>query len=253
MSKIVCITSMSQEYYDHVGMSCIETFIEFWPDNIELYVYNEDIAKPRKKKRVHYVSWDTVSEMHNRYAERTENKGAVKFAKKAYPIIHAMKNIECDRLIWLDADSYSTRKINLQLLELISPIDVLSTHFGVKHHWPSEADPNRMSFSCETGFFMLNKTHPMFSAFANRYEEYYEKDLGYNLRRFYDGEVYGAVVNEMSDAGVKMLDLNPNHEIKSPIPRSVIGEYISHMKAGLKDSMSNEKILENLDLKVDHE
>ena len=252
MTKIACITSMSQEYYDHVGQSCIETFTAFWPDNITLYVYNESIGKPRKKKRVEYMPWECVEQDYNKYAERTENKGAVKFAKKAYPIIHAMKNIDCDRLIWLDADSYTTRPINPQLLSLISPDDVLSTHFGVKHTWPSDSDPNRKSFSCETGFFVLNKKHPMFKDFAKRYEEYYTHDLGYSLRRFYDGEVYGAVVAEMVAKGAKVLDLNPDHEIKSPIPRSVIGEYISHMKAGIKDTMSNDKILNGLKLPVEN-
>ena len=34
-----------------------------------------------------------------------------------------------------------------------------------------------------------------------------------------------------------MLDLNAGHTHKTPIPRSVIGPYISHYKAGLKDSI----------------
>ena len=159
MTRTICITSMSQKYYDHVGKACIETFSQFWPQDITLYVYNEDIAIPKKTQRVEFIPWSVLSDDYNKFVNRTENEGAIKFAKKGYSIIHAMRNLRCDRLIWIDADTYTTKPIHTQLISLLSPSDVLSSHFGVLHEWPSDQDPNRLSFSCETGFFILNKTH----------------------------------------------------------------------------------------------
>ena len=77
-------------------------------------------------------------------------------------------------------------------------------------------------------------------------KQYYNEDLGYSLRRFYDGEVYGTVVAEMEQQGAKLLDLNRDHSIKTPMPRSVIAPYITHFKAGRKDSVTNDELLKNL-------
>lgn len=248
MTKYAVITSVNQEYYDHCGKACIESFGAFWPEDIELYVYNEDMEKPKKKKRVNYIPWSDLTEFPA-FAERTgTGNHIVKFAKKAFSIIHALEHIQCDKLIWLDADTVTTREITHQFLSLIAPNDTLSTHFNVRHHWPSDTDPNRYSISCETGFLIFNKNHPMAGKMAARYKEYYTKDLGYNLRRFYDGEVYGAVVQEMAREGAKMLDLNPDINIKTPMPRSVIDPYIKHMKAGRKDTATNEQLLKELGL-----
>lgn len=245
MTKFACITSVSQQYYDHCGQACIESFQAYWPKDIELHIYNEDMARPPKGKRTNYVPWKFLKDFPE-FASRTENGHVIKFAKKAYSIIHAFEYLNVDRIIWLDADTVTTREIPTHFLELISPDDVLSTHFGVKHHWPSDDEPNRQSFSCETGFFIANKRHPMFRQMSARYKQYYNEDLGYNLRRFYDGEVYGAVVAEMQQQGAKLLDLNRDHEIKTPIPRSVIAPYITHFKAGRKDSVTNAELLKNL-------
>lgn len=248
MTKYACITSVSQAYYDHCGQACIESFSQHWPDDITLHVYNEDIEKPKKKKHVEYIPWNQLTEFPE-FANRHDNRNVVKFAKKAFSIIHAMENIDCDRLIWLDADTITVRPTNDTFLKLISPDDALSTHFGVKHSWPSDTDPHRLSFSCETGFFIVNKRHPKFPQFANRYKEFYMKDLGLNLRRFYDGEVYGAVVAEFASRGVKMMDLNPDPFIKTPFPHSVLDPYIKHFKAGRKDGVTNDQLLSDLNIK----
>lgn len=246
MKKIVCITSLNRDYYNKCGRASIETFRQFWPRDIELVVYNEDMRKTPKMKYVSWMNWSVLGKDYEDFVARTENSRVIQFAKKAFPIIHAFKNIECDRLIWIDADVASTAPMHPKFLDMISPDDVLSSHFGVKHEWPCEDDPKRMSFSCETGFFIVNKKHPMFTKMAERYKEYYLTDQGYNLRRFYDGEVYGAVVAEMEKEGAKLLELNDDYGYKSPIHRSIMAPYIHHYKAGLKDNQTNESILESI-------
>jgi hypothetical protein len=68
---------------------------------------------------------------------------------------------------------------------------------------------------------------------------------GINLRRFYDGEVYGAVVKEMVSHGAYIMELNPEHRHRTPIPRSVMAPYIMHYKAGAKDPFTSEELLKN--------
>jgi hypothetical protein len=250
MKKFACVTSMNQAYYEKCGRACIESYGANWPADIQLYVYNEDMIDPPRHRWVTYMPWDLGKDYDDFFA-RTTGSRTLQFAKKAFSVMHAMENLDCDRLIWIDADVMSTYPVNYHLLNLLSDDQVLSAHYGVKHNWPSQTDPDRISFSCETGFFVVNRNHPMFETMAARYREYYTSDLGIHLRRFYDGEVYGSVVAEMESQGAKLMELNPGQQHKTPIPRSVMAPYIKHYKAGAKESYTSESLLKELN-HVDH-
>lgn len=248
MTSFAAITSMNSHYYNHSGKVMLKSYSEYFDSNVPLYVYNED-ATQFKIKNITSMPWQLGNEytkFQKRWASNSKVRG---FSKKAFSIIHAMNNIDCDRLIWLDADTIVTRNVLLQLLELISPDDVLSTHYGVIHPWPSETNNDRTAFSCETGFFILNKRHASFDKFKETYTDIYINDRVENIRRFYDGEVYGETVRLLSQGGAKMMDLNPGNIHKTPIPRSILAPYISHSKAGLKDTINYTELEKLLDEK----
>jgi len=246
--KIVAITSMNEDYYNLCGRTFLRSYKKYWSHIMPLYVYKEGLFDI-KVKSVNELPFDLGNE-YTAFIERHSNSKIKKFAKKAYSIIHAMRTIECDRLIWLDADTVITASIPAQLLDLISPDDVLSTHYDVWHSWPSDTDPDRIAHSCETGFFMLNKKHKAFWKFHDRYADIYNNDECSDIRRFYDGEVYGKTVKQMEEQGFKMLNLNPGQH-KTPISRSVLAPYLSHYKAGLKERLDQDQIVENFDLEDD--
>jgi hypothetical protein len=243
MKTYAVITSMDDAYFQKVGKACIESFGAHWPPNVHLYVFDEGIVGAPKRKWVTYLPWSSLDPEFDMFCERNTGSRTQTFAKKAFSVIAGMKTIDVDRLIWLDADVVTTYPLNLQLLNLITPSNVLSTHYGVIHPWPTDSDPDRMSFSCETGFFIVNRKHAHFDLFLQRYTEYYVQDLGHNLRRFYDGEVYGAVVKEFEENGIEMLELNPEYRHKTPIPRSIMSPYIMHYKAGAKDSWTSDLLM----------
>lgn len=243
MKTYAVITSMDEAYYQKCGRACIQSFGAHWPKDIHLYVYDEGIIDPPKEKWVTMLPWSDLGDDFAEFMSR-DNSGRTKtFAKKAFSIMAGMANIDVDRLIWLDADVITTYPLNDHLLDMITPDSVLSTHYGVKHDWPSDKDPGRISFSCETGFFVVNRRHKKFQKFIDRYRQYYMQGIGINLRRFYDGEVYGAVVSEFEQKGAEMLELNPGYRHKTPIPRSVMAPYIMHYKAGAKDPFDSSALL----------
>lgn len=236
--KYAFITSMNLDYYHHCGELMLASFQK--KSKHPLFVYNEDF-NPKVKDSVTLMYWN-LGKQYDEFQERwRHNKKVTTFAKKAFSIIHAMENIDADRIIWLDADTQLTKDIHPQLLEFISSDDVLSTHFGVTH----ERD-DRKYFSCETGFFILNKTHRKFNEFKNTYKQIYCNDDYTSLRRFYDGEVYGETVQRLANKGAKMLELNPGLIHKTPIPRSILDPYITHFKAGVKDNIDFDKKVKEL-------
>jgi len=227
MKKYAAITSMDRKYYDHCGRAMLRSYKQHWSTLFPLYVYNEDDFQI-KVKTVTPFGWNLGQEYVN-FQNRHSNSRVKTFAKKAFPIIDAMQNIDCERLIWLDADTIIKAQMPTQLFDLITPDDVLSTHFSV-WHTKDEIEYH----SCETGFFILNTKHAGYKDFYNTYRDIYYNDKTQGLRRFYDGEVYGKTVELMEEKGHKMLNLNPARH-KTPMSRSVISPYITHYKAGLKD------------------
>lgn len=238
--KIAAITSMDKKYYSHCGKAMLTSHKKNASDLFPLYVYNEDDFLV-KVKTAHSIGWNLGTD-YEEFQKRHSNEKVKTFAKKGFPIIDAMENFECDRLMWLDADLIIRQPIPLQLLELISPDDILSTHFSVWHTKDSVE-----YHSCETGFFILNKQHPGFEEFKNTYKTIYTQDKTEDLRRFYDGEVYGKTVELMEAKGYKMMNLNSGRH-KTPISRSIMKPYITHFKAGLKDRFDNNTLESKFDL-----
>jgi hypothetical protein len=232
--KYAAITSMNESYYDHCGRTMLKTYKTHWSAAIPMFVYNEDNFYI-KVSNINSAGWDLGDE-YNKFQDRQSNTRVKTFSKKAFSIIHAMDNIQAERIIWIDADVILTDDINIQLLDLIAPDDALSTHFSVWH----EKD-DITYHSCETGFFILNTTHPGYKDFCDTYKDIYFNDNTKGLRRFYDGEVYGKTVEIMAEQGHKMINLNPGKH-KTPIPRSVLAPYLTHYKASLKETADFKKI-----------
>lgn len=227
--KYAAFTSMDEKYYSHCGRAMLRSYKKYWLHSVPIYVYNEDDFLV-KVNGINCLGWKLGND-YNQFQTRHRNRKVKTFAKKGFSILKAAENLDYDRIVWLDADTIAIRDVDTMLLDLVAPDDVLSTHFSVWH----EQDGIEYH-SCETGFFILNKRHPGFQEFINTYRDIYINDKDADLRRFYDGEVYGKTVEIMAAKGYKMMNLNPGKH-KTPIGRSVIAPYVTHYKAGLKDSV----------------
>lgn len=240
--KIIFFTSMNSKYFLETGRAFLSSWRKHMSKKYELCLYNEDGFRP-KNKNMRLMGWNLgtpYEDFQGRWA--SQNRRVATFSKKAFSVIHAMENIDADRLVWLDADTVINQTIPQKLLELICPNNVLSAHFGVKHHWPSEDDPERRAFSCETGFFIVNKRHPGFKDLLATYKNIYVNDDIEGMRRFYDGEVYGKTILKMQELGHNVMELNESYAFKTPIGRSLIAPYVTHYKAGLKDRVDIDEL-----------
>jgi hypothetical protein len=232
MKKITLITSFDERYYNKVGKYCLETILKFWDPTIDVVVYTEDMHL-ENNSRYTTVDFSNLDPDYFVFQNESRKPSEKTFAKKAYSIIHAMENIDTDILIWIDADVITKKNIDAKLIHELVPLEILSTHFGVWHHQIKHDSTSPKMFSCETGFFALNKNHPQYKVFSKRYKDRYVKREKDDLRRFYDGDVYGAVVKELEPSAA-MNDLNPKGLHKTPMPRSILKDHIVHFKHGLK-------------------
>ena len=213
------ISSMNENYFNKCGHVMLESFNRY-NANYTLYLYNEDFTP--NYDNVVLQGWN-LGKNYEEFQKTWPSKSAVsKFSKKGFSIIDAMYNIDSDYLIWIDADCEIKKSFDNELLKEVTNDNILSSHFSVWHE-----KNNTTYHSCETGFFVLNKNHLKFKNFRSIYEKIYVNQETENLRRFYDGEVYGETVNRLK--GKHMNNLNTGHH-KTPMPRSILKDYVSHFK-----------------------
>ena len=232
MQNAVIVTSVNKEYYDNYGHRLIDSYKTYLKDVFSFHLYNEDfnLHDPNIKE----MNWDLGKNYHD-FQSRWKSRPRIQtFAKKAYSIIHALNNIDCDKLIWIDSDCIITSTFTSEVTDQILDDKFLASYFGVYHE-----EDGKEYFSCETGFFVINKRHKDFNKFLNMYENIYNNDMHQELRRFYDGEVFGNCMLKLKNENVALQDLSPigrgNKRYKTPIRHSVLAPFILHHKGkGLK-------------------
>jgi hypothetical protein len=230
--KLEIITSFNQKYYDFIGKDCVDSWLKYWPEEHSLTCYVEGFSM-FDHERIKQIPFDSLpKEYFDFQSSNKNNKREKTFAKKAYSIIHSFENFVTSRIIWIDADTITTQPIDTKLLLTLCPDDTLVTFMGVWHH-KDKNDPNsELKFSVESGIFIVNTKHEGFKKFASRYREYYDKKITQNLRRFYDGEVLGAVIQELRNQyKVKDLCESLHKKSKSPLQHTILGKYILHYKS----------------------
>jgi len=230
--KIEVITSFNERYYNGIGKECVSTWLKYWPNELTLTVYIEEFSLP-DQARIKQIPFSQLGKNHTDFQNDQKYKSRVKiFAKKAYSIIHAFIHSDADRILWLDADVLTTKPIPLEFIKQLSPSDSLLTYMRVWHNLKKDDINSPIVPSAESGVFAVNTRHDSFRQFADRYEEYYNKRLDKNLRRFYDGEVLGAVAKEFQENN-KIIDLCAEFKkpYRTPIGHTILGPYLHHYKA----------------------
>ena len=225
--NIQVITSFNQEYYDNIGRACVNTWMQYWPQHYTLTCYVEEFQLA-PHSRIVQIDFDQLGNSYTTFQQcNTVNDRVKTFAKKAYSVIHAMEHSTADRIIWLDADVLSTASISTELIESLCPNDTLTTFMRVYH----EKD-DRVWQSAETGVFVINTRHAEFKNFAKRYRQYYDEHITANLRRFYDGEVFGAIAQEF-ETHTRVRDLCAGFvkKYKTPLRHTLLGPYLTHYKS----------------------
>lgn len=231
--KIEVITSFDQLYYSRIGHACVDTWLQHWPTDLELTCYVEEFRLP-EQTRIKQIEFTELGDSYFKFQQSPKFKDRVKtFAKKAYSVIHAMEHSTADRIIWIDADVLTTADIGRAILENLCSDKTLATYMQVYHE-----KEDRVWISAETGIFVVNTHHPEFTAFSQRYRQYYDEHITENLRRFYDGEVFGAVANEFK-SHVRDLCADFKKRYKTPLRHTILGPYLNHYKSKHnKDSFS---------------
>lgn len=257
MSKIVCITSMNKSYYDHIGKLMIESWSKFWPEDCELVVYQEGF-EIENFKNVRGISWE---EYCFKQWEKFDNNGVnlrtSRFAKKGFSMIAGMKHIECDLLIWVDADVITKTVFPKDKIESILPkeklIALFDTYYQKNPNYTEEEylSKNRVTSAAESGFVVINKNHKNFNKYLSQYEKLYTAETKPEIvgNAWYDGNVCTAAATDFREDIEDLSKLRTTNKSQTPLNRSWLSLFIYHAKAKQKTQLNFNKIRKDLGIK----
>ena len=236
--KTIAVTTQNKAYYDKLGKKSIDSFVKHWPKEICLHVFAEDF-EIENHDNVMYHSFDILDDDFRNF-QKTDYKKRVKiFSYKAFSWLRACQFEGADRVIWVDSDVITFNDIPSDFLNSLCPGNFLATYMAVIYdHKKMKGSPTQQikPVLCgETGFYIINKNHYFYEDFVNRYREYYVRGYGEKLRRFYDGDVFGAVVSEFEQHGPIFNDLG-NRRHNTIFKLTVLSKYMTHYKGKVKKS-----------------
>ena len=233
--KITILTTFSDKGFEVYARHCISSLQRFLSDDIEMIVYTDtprDFNKPNWINKILEKEVSDLTAFKKRNSYRTVPEGTkgfiydgVRFSHKSYAWCHAGLNTTSDIIIWLDADTEAIENIDVNYLSTFMPDGFVSSYLG---------RPGRYT---ETGWLAWNMNHPDSKRFFNRFKQYYDEDLIYNLKGFTDCHVYDAVRQELEAEGIQ------SYNITKDLPKDVFNQafkgYMTHYKG--PDKTNREK------------
>ena len=256
--KVKVITSYKPGTWNQYARRAVDSILKHWPEDTKVTVYHEtqtqDIFEhPRLEWiDVHEVQ-PALLEFKNKYKDDPVANGeiqeidngvrrpgpmpskgsfqwnAVRFSNKVFCVTHALRNsIDYDYLIWIDADTYSFRKIPPSFLHKILPSDSFVTYLG-----RGDQDP-------ECGFVGYNLKHTELEKFNNEWEDLYTNDGIFKLTSGWTdcSSLIYLVRKYQKQKEIKVTDIGHASGVKGNhvFINSVLGLYMDHFKGKRKKS-----------------
>ena len=232
----------------------IESHIKHWPDDVKLYVYYEKQKPDLQHEKIVYV--DLEKENPDLVAFKTRHKNdpvangeiteipggvrrnpnagkndkgkgsylwdAVRFSHKTFAVDHAIKNIDTDYVLWLDADTYTFKSISKNFVTGLLPEDKLVNFLGRGEKYP------------ECGWVCYNRRHPKINEFMKSWTGLYINNTIFKELEWHDSYLFWQILKRIApDQGV---DIGKGAGAKGHhvFINSVLGGYIDHMKGKRK-------------------
>lgn len=252
--KFSVVTTFHLDGYQRYGRRMIETFLQNWPQSVDLHVYAEDCAVAERASNlvIHdlHLEIPALVRFKDRYRSDpratgqqargpVDRKGkqpgigfrwdAVRFSNKVYAQCDLARNRSTDTVIWMDADMVCHSAIEIGTLEREIPADMGVAFLGRAHKFT------------ETGLWAINMQQSGSREFMERMQWAYDHaEQGVlAMDEFHDCWVFDRTREWMTQISPqwKQLDWNSGslQGEGHPLINTVWGAYLDHLKGRRKD------------------
>jgi len=170
--KVLAVTTFNRSYYDGLAKRMVETFIKFWPKEVMLVCYLEDMEKSELPSAPNVIGVNVFERCNpnlQNYLDFIGDHFSRGFAYKAFTWIDSARTFkDFNEVIYLDADVITYKPVTEQWLDNVLPDNNLVAYMGVtmnKGKWKGIDKPHS-----DSGLYWFNPHHPYAKTFVDRYE-----------------------------------------------------------------------------------
>ena len=254
------VTSFSAEGYEQYAKNMLFSVLKYWKDDLQLIAYHHDVPQDVINefpvgRNIEYRNLNNVEDMlsyreHMKLHDGTEGgqlsynwrMDAIKWCHKVYAMTDlsleiSEKEVKGGWLIWLDADTVTTKPLSEERLLKILPEKAELVHLGRKDADYSETSFIAFNLDYQTPHFLL-------ADFKGCY------DIGevVSYREWHDGFIFERLLKIYIAHGMKVHNLTPKVEGLSAFADSPLSQYMSHLKGNLKNAPSVEGVAPDISL-----
>ena len=157
---------------------------------------------------------------------------SVRFSHKTFCVDHALKTIDVDMVLWLDADTYTFADVPESFVRSTLPEDKMTCYLGRGGMYP------------ECGWVGYNKKHPKLMDFINAWTDLYTKDTIFKELEWHDSYVFWHLTKiYRKEKNIKVNDIGRWKGVRGHhvFINSELGLYMDHMKGNRKTKGSSTK------------
>jgi hypothetical protein len=250
------VTTFNQSGYDRYASRMIDTFLENWPEDIDLYVYAEDAHVTQQNPRLHVIDYHqavpALVAFKTRYRDDDRANGrratgpvdrkgkqpgigfrwdAIRFSHKVYAVCdHARRRLS-DVMLWMDADMVCHSPITIGFIESQIPDGVGVAYMG------------RAKKFSECGLYSLDLRQPATQQFVEWFQEAYDDAENgiFRMQEWNDCWVFDRIRERTQAALPSWRQLNwtanfPKQGEGHPLPNTPWGAYLDHLKGRRKET-----------------
>jgi hypothetical protein len=253
MTTYTVVTTFHQPGLALYAQNMLDAFDRHWPRSVALVAYAEDCVPRLASNRI------TVLDLHqccpnlvsfkNRHRDNPVANGkvmkdtnvpyrdnhfkwdAVRFSNKVFAVIHAVRHIDTDWVIWLDADTKTFADVPEHFLDSVCDPSAMACYLG-----------RREKYHSECGWVAYNRRHPDCQSFVDQWEQLHLNDSLFDLREYHDSFVFDVLRKQFQQRGVRFHSISPELPGKGPghpFIASRLGEYMDHMKGTRRKSLGH--------------
>ena len=234
--NIEVVSTIHNDGYKKYAYKNYTNFVNYWPSDIKLTVYSEDILDDKLNGVIYKDLFKEIPECQlfvdrNKdikwkppYRQKRYKQDFIKFCYKVFVTCHHALNSNADFLIWLDGDINTKANFNVEKnLHYFDP-NYFCWFLGRDY---CERNKNKSdSVSTETGIIIFNLNHPISKDFFEDYKNIYETDKLFGLNEVHDGYVFDIVRKKYKQKYFKAFYQSQDADF--PLRKIDLGKILEH-------------------------
>lgn len=251
--KFAVVTTFHSAGYQKYASRMIDTFLQNWPKDIELYAYAEDCAVTQTAPNLTVMDLHAASPELVAFKQRWGNdprarglvatgpadrKGkqpgigfrwdAIRFSHKIYAVCHAAKVTHADVLMWMDADMVCHTPISVDFIESMFPPSYGLAFLG------------REKKFTECGLYAINLRDQTTQKWLGEFQLAYDSGRLMTMAEWNDCWVFDETRQEVQAQNPAWQQLNWSAGLIKgeghPLINTPWGAYLDHLKGKRKDT-----------------